>query len=281
MPRQPVKSIAIGDFPVAYSDRGAGPAVVAVHCSSASHRMWTGLAEALETRYRVLAPDLIGYGLSAGWPADRPFEPMADMETVTRLAASSGGPVHLVAHSYGGVVALEAARLLGAEGVRSLTLIEPVAFPLLRLAGRTSEWEEISAVATRVRGAVERGAHRAAAATYMSYWIGRLRWWAMPGRRRRSVVGTVRKVAWEFGRIHETPAPLDAYGEIGAPTRLIVGGRTRRAARAVVEVAAATLPRAHVVRIDGAGHMSPFTHREEVTRLVVEHVEASNAVAPG
>jgi lipase len=269
-----VKSILIGDFPVAYMDRGEGPAVVMIHCSSASHRMWTRLADALDDRYRVLAPDLIGYGLSAGWPADRPFRPMADLETVQGLAALAEGTVHLVAHSYGGVVALEAARLLGAR-IKSLTLIEPVAFHLLRLAGRTAEWDEISGVARRVRSAADRGALRSAAAIYMSFWIGRLRWWAMPGRRKRDIVGTVQKVAWEFGQIDQAPAPLEAYREIRVPTRLIVGGRTRRPARAVIEVVDATLPDAHVVRIAGAGHMSPFTHAAEVRRLVVEHVDAA------
>ena len=106
---------------------------------------------------------------------------------------------------------------------------------------------------------------------------------AMPGRRKRNIVGTVQKVAWEFGRIDETPAPLEAYGEIGAPTRLIVGGRTRRPARAVVEVLDAVLPEAHVVRIGRAGHMSPFTHPDEVARLAAEHMDAERGggAAPG
>ena len=60
------------------STRGKGPAVIIGHCSSASHKEWLPLIEALKSEWRVLAPDLIGYGQSAPWPADHP-SPSAPM----------------------------------------------------------------------------------------------------------------------------------------------------------------------------------------------------------
>src|SRR5207342_961301 len=50
--------------------------------------------------------------------------------------------VHVVGHSYGGVVALHLA-LAGRVPIRSLTLIEPVAFFLLPHAGAQAAWLEI------------------------------------------------------------------------------------------------------------------------------------------
>jgi pimeloyl-ACP methyl ester carboxylesterase len=90
---------------------------------------------------RVLAPDLIGYGQSGRWPEGRVYEADADIRVIMELAGRAGGPVHLVGHSYGAAMALEAARLLGSGRVRGMTLIEPVAFHLLLAGGYAKEHE--------------------------------------------------------------------------------------------------------------------------------------------
>jgi pimeloyl-ACP methyl ester carboxylesterase len=88
----------------------------------------------------VLAPDFIGYGSSAPWPADEPFKADADLDVFIAVAKKSRGPLHLVGHSYGAALALEAARRLG-NRVESLTLVEPVSFHHLRQE-RRPEWGE-------------------------------------------------------------------------------------------------------------------------------------------
>jgi pimeloyl-ACP methyl ester carboxylesterase len=268
--------LQIGQLRVAYRDRGAGLPVILAHCSSASHREWSGLGADLEANYRLLAPDLVGYGKTDRWPKDVPFDAYADVNVILGLARLAGGPVHLVGHSYGAATALEAARHLGAA-VSSLTLIEPVAFHLLRLAGRAREWDEVSRVARSVEDAVREGRDARAAGVYMRYWIGHLRWWLMPRRARRGIVETVAKVAHEFGIIGRLDVPLEAYKAVRTPTRLIAGTRTRAAARAVCDVLAATLPNVHMRTIAGAGHMSPFTHARQVSALIAEHLASVTA----
>lgn len=268
-----MKTLEVGGYTAAYSDSGQGRGVVLAHCSSASHRMWAPTIDDLESRYRVLAPDLLGYGQSTPWPAGRPLDTALDAEILVRLARTAGGPVHLVGHSYGGAAALEAARQLG-SGVLSLTLIEPVAFHLLPQAGRNAEWDEISALADAVRVAVSRGSLRRAAATFMSYWIGRMRWWLMPRRQKARVVPTMTKVTAEFEGMRRIQIPLDEYRRVKIPTLLIVGGRTRRPTRAVVDILGNLLPSVRQHVLPTAGHMSPFTHRDEIRQLIVENVDA-------
>ena len=45
--------------------------ILLLHCSGSSGAQWRSLAEKLGTRYRVIAPDLIGYGKAAAGPARR------------------------------------------------------------------------------------------------------------------------------------------------------------------------------------------------------------------
>jgi pimeloyl-ACP methyl ester carboxylesterase len=139
----------------------------------------------------------------------------------------------------------------------------------------------VNQLAARVHAAVAAGQKEAAAAMYMTFWIGRFKWWLMPAKARRKIVETVGKVAAEFAMLRGmTRAPRD-YAGIGASIRLIYGQKTRPAAKAVVEVLAAQWPQAEVKTIAGAGHMSPMTHPESVAELVVEHVARPEAAAFG
>ena len=127
-----LETLTVDGRAFAYQDVGAGPIVILAHGSGASHRAWARVVAALRDRYRVLTPDLLGYGRSEASPANARFHPWSDLGALIALAKLANAPVHLVGHSYGGALALEAARSLGSR-VRTLTLIDPVAFHLMRL----------------------------------------------------------------------------------------------------------------------------------------------------
>ena len=265
-----MKLITVSGVEIAYLDEGNGPAVILGHCSSASHKEWLPLIEMLKQDWRVLAPDFIGYGQSEPWPAAEPFSIDADVEVLLALAKKVKGKLHLVGHSYGAALALEAARSLGPR-VKSLILIEPVSFHLLRQE-RRPEWSEVEALGRKVLGAVAEGNDREAAKAFMTYWLGRLRWWLAPEKFKSAIAATIPKVALEFGIAIDAQTTLEDYAAITAPTLLIVGGKTRAPTRAVIELLGATLPSATVETLRGAGHMSPFTHPAELNRLIVERL---------
>lgn len=264
----------IGGISIAYLDEGVGPPVSLAHCSSASHRMWRGLIDELAGRHRLIAPDLIGYGGSGKWPAGRRYEIGADARVLAELAATAGAPVHFVGHSFGGALVLEAVGHLGAAA-RAMTLIEPVAFPLLPLAGRMAEWREIDGIIAAVTGAMADGNRPRAAATYMGFWMGQAQWHLSPPHVRESVLDSIDKVALEFQACRDPWAlSLESVRSLNVPTLLIHGTQTRAPAMAVVEELHGLLPDARVQSVAGAGHMSPLTHREQVNALILDHIAA-------
>jgi pimeloyl-ACP methyl ester carboxylesterase len=267
-----MKQLTVGGVEIAYLDEGKGPAVVIGHCSSASHKEWLPLIETLRSDWRVLAPDFIGYGRSDPWPAEEPFSTDADVNVLLAVAKKTKGPLHLVGHSYGAALALEAARTLGPR-VKSLTLVEPVTFQLLRQEG-WPEWAEVEQLGLAVLGPVAKGEDRAAAAAFMSYWLGRWRWWLSPERFKVAIAATIPKVALEFTIAIDAPTSLQDYAEVTAPTLLIKGSKTRAPTRAVVDLLGATLPNATLESLKGAGHMSPFTHPAALNRLILDHLAA-------
>jgi pimeloyl-ACP methyl ester carboxylesterase len=265
-----MKHISVGGVEIAYLDEGKGPAVILGHCSSASHKEWLPLIEQLKSDWRVLAPDFIGYGQSAPWPAEQPFTIDADVQVLLALAGKVKGKLHLVGHSYGAALALEAARSLSAR-LKGLILVEPVSFHLLRQESRP-EWAEVEKLGRSVLGAVAEGKDREAAKAFMTYWLGRVRWWLAPEKFKSAIEATIPKVALEFGIAIDAPTKLEDYASITVPTLLIAGGKTRAPTRAVVDLLAATLPNATVEILKGAGHMSPFTHPAELNRLILDRL---------
>jgi pimeloyl-ACP methyl ester carboxylesterase len=271
-PPRALKTLKLDGLEIAYFEEGSGPLVLLCHCSSASHREWAPLMQMLKSDWHLLAPDFIGYGHSESWPVHRPFSIDGDVRVLLKLAGDGAKPVHLVGHSYGAALALEAATRLR-HRVKSLSLVEPVSFHLLRQENRP-EWREIERLGVKVLSAVARGDDRRAAARFMSYWLGGMRWFLAPEKFKSAIAATIPKVALEFTVAIDARTGLADYAKVTAPTLLIVGGRTRAPARAVAEMLQAAMPHAVLAELRRAGHMSPFTHPTEVNRLILRHLSA-------
>jgi pimeloyl-ACP methyl ester carboxylesterase len=266
-------TLSIRDVTVAYTDVGQGPPVLLVHGSAASRRFWRTLVERLAPRYRVVAPDLIGYGESSPWHAGTRA---TDLDVVSAFANAIGEPLHLVGHSYGGALALRVARELGSK-LASLALIEPASFDLLDPRGDAAALAEIEAVAGRHLELVAEGELEACAAHFMGYWIGGDAWAAMPAETSARIVQAMPKIAAEFRVLFRHPETLGAYRRLRAPTLLVRGTRTTLTAHEVVERLAATLPQCDFVEIQGAGHMAPLSHPDAVNAAIETHFAQSEA----
>jgi pimeloyl-ACP methyl ester carboxylesterase len=99
---------------------GEGPPLVLVHGTAADHGRWRAVLPGFEERFSVLAIDRRGRGGSGdsdGYELEREFEDVA------AVVGSLGEPVNLLGHSYGALVALEAALL--ARNIRKLVLYDP------------------------------------------------------------------------------------------------------------------------------------------------------------
>jgi pimeloyl-ACP methyl ester carboxylesterase len=267
-------SIKIKDATIAYTDAGRGDTVLLFHGSASSRRMWQPLVERLAARYRVVAPDLIGYGGSTPW---RENLQATDYDVVATFARELGCPLHVVGHSYGGALALRAA-LAGGSRVTSLVLVEPAAFLMLDASADRAALGEIEGVASRHLELVAAGDLDACAAHFMGYWIGAETWAGMPAETRARLTATMPKIASEFRLLFRDRERYDAR-RVRVPTLLVRGTRTTLAARAVVDRLAATLPSTDLVEVANAGHMLPVTHAALVNAAIETHLAQVEADA--
>jgi pimeloyl-ACP methyl ester carboxylesterase len=251
--------------------------VLALHASSSHGGQWRPLADALGERYRVLAPDLLGYGAAGAFGPDRELTSRDEIERLAPLLDTLAEPVHLVGHSYGGLTALRLA-LSGRVRLRSLTLYEPIAFWLLRLAGETALYGEARAVADAYRAAFARGDLSGAVGPYLDYWNGAGSFERAGERMRASLLATAAKTAREWAPAFEDDMPVAAIAaRIDVPVLILHGARTNATTRRICEILGTGLKGARLVAIPEAGHMGPITHAAAVNPLVAGHVAAAPA----
>ena len=101
------------------------------------------------------------------------FNLVSEAAPIIGLIRNIGTPVHLVGHSYGGGVALRIARELP-ELIRSLTLIEPSSFHLLKEGDPDDQilLQEVIDVAEAVSEAVSSGKYWSGTGHFVDYWSG-------------------------------------------------------------------------------------------------------------
>jgi pimeloyl-ACP methyl ester carboxylesterase len=113
---------------IGYWRSGHGRPLLLVHGTTADHTRWRTVLPLLEPHATVYAVDRRGRGASGDADRYAIEEEFVDIAAVVdAAAASSGGPVDLLGHSYGAVCALEATLLSAA--VRRLVLYEPPVLP--------------------------------------------------------------------------------------------------------------------------------------------------------
>ena len=253
-------------------EAGRGPAVVCIHASASSSAQWRPLMDRLAGRYRTLAGDLYGSGQSPPWPGARPLTLADERMLLAPAFEAAGGRFHLVGHSYGGAVALEAARA-HPERVASLVLYEPVLFSLLGEDPTQPAAREIAAVRDDTVAALERGDPHASGARFVDYWMGAGAWAAMPAPRRDALARAMGAVKAEWDAVFGNPTPLSAFAALEVPVLYLTGSESPASSRGVARLLARTLPRVTAIEIKGVGHMGPITHPDRINALVERHFE--------
>jgi pimeloyl-ACP methyl ester carboxylesterase len=248
---------------------GTGTPVLLLHGSASTGTMWTPVINALKSRFRVLAPDLIGYGRTDPWPDGLDFGLDDEIALLEPLIANA--PAHVVAHSYGAVVALQLARARRVA-LRSLTLIEPVDFHVLRLAGDEQAWSEIHGFGERYMTRMAAGDTETALREFVGFWSGAGAWDAMEEPARAQLRRIAPKLMLDFRATFADPGP-DPWSDIHVPVRLIAGDLSPLPIRRIAARLARRLPSAKLQIIGAADHFLPMTHHELLAKLLLQQLE--------
>jgi pimeloyl-ACP methyl ester carboxylesterase len=250
---------------------GEGAPVLLLHGSASSSAMWNPAIDLLKARFRVIAPDLIGYGRTDSWPAGHDFSLDEEVRLIAPLIESVPTPAHVVAHSYGGAVALRLAVAHPAL-IRSLTLIEPVAFYLLRVLGEREAWAEVDAIREQYVAKFQRGDPDGAMQLFTGYWAGNDAWASMDETVRAQMRRAAPKVLLDWqATFADGPSP-EQLRQLTMPVRLLTGELSPLPPRRILARLSELLPSATVETVAGAGHLMPITHMPWLAQSLAERL---------
>lgn len=261
--------ISRGTQRIDYLDEGAGATVVLVHSSVSGNRQWRSFIDSLKEDYRVIAPNLFGYGETTAWAGTVPQTLEAQAELILTICADVQGPVHLVGHSFGGAVALKAASLL-ASRVGKLVLFEPMLGYLLPQHGRHDAYREATELADHVRHFVASGDPSTAAGKFADYWMGDGSWAEMPEKRRSAFATALQPSVYEFDAMLGESSEIDPLTSLPAKTMVMHGTDPRPPILEVVGILEDACPHWTFKSMANVGHMAPLTHPELVNPIIRE-----------
>src|SRR5262245_11289505 len=267
--------IKAGAFDLDYTDTGSGSAVVLVHSSASGYRQWQRLVETLQSRYRLIAINLFGYGKTSSWPGTRLLTAADQAELVAAVAELARQPVALVGHSLGGAVAFEAAARFP-DRVRALVAFEPILFSHLKAHGPMSAYDEIAGVANRFNELARTGDWNAAGEWFVDYWTAPGTWAAMPDERKQNMFKMLPAVVHEWDMATTGVRPLEDWSTIIAPVHLIHAADTRTPTGEIVKMLATTHPPRQVHDVSSRGHMAPLARADLVRPLCAGALDRTN-----
>jgi pimeloyl-ACP methyl ester carboxylesterase len=130
-------SVSVDGAEVAYAQQGrlALPPLVLLHGWASSHKFWKYAYSAFSPRWRVIAPDLVGFGLSEKPDRDYRIEALS-VWLGKFLDALKLDKVALVGHSMGGTISLLHA-LDHPDRIRKLALVNPLVHGATAFNART------------------------------------------------------------------------------------------------------------------------------------------------
>lgn len=256
-------------YAVREADRANAPTVVMIHGFTGSKENWYPLAERLRGRYRLVIPDLPGWGDSERIEGqDYGFAAQSERVAafIDQVAKRQGSQVVLLGHSMGGgIVALTAAdhpedanrvALIDAAGVR----FKDNRFGQEVLAGKNPFGVEDDASLKRYLDTVF---HIDDAKPSIPWPASRavIDWRKQQARFEQSVLDRI-------GRSDERFLPGQAAARIRQPALLLWCRQDAVIDASAMDLYAAQMPQASKVLLDGCGHMSIVEKPDEIAAAI-------------
>jgi 3-oxoadipate enol-lactonase len=250
-----MEKIKINEIELAYTRRGKGTPLVLLHGYPLDHHLWDDVAPLLEDTFDLILPDLRGFGEST--TVDSAFTVDDYASDIAGLLDQLGiQKTAIVGHSMGGYVALAFARLYP-ERVSGLGLVssQVLADPPDRKEGRYKSAADVSDKG--IGGVVETMTPKFTSDERLQAFARE----SMERQRPAAFIGALKAMA---ERMDSTPQlssfkfpVVIIHGEADA---LIPIDRAREVKNAI--------PHAHLVELNGAGHMPMMEAKEETARAL-------------
>ena len=250
-----------------YIDNGQGQEVLLIHSTVAGNKQWRKLIEYLSPDYRILAPNLFGYGTTPEWSKNR-HQTLIDQVDLLAEFFEQNESISIVGHSFGGSVAMMAAKKYPAK-IKKLILVEPNPFYLLEHHSDHDSYQE----ALNLRDIIKTNAHKEtwvhAAEKFADYWNGSGTWKQMDGLRREKFAEALKPNFHEFDCVINETTSLEEWRDIlPQNTHILFSEQTVNSIRKIVTIFEETMSNWTFHSYSEGSHMAPLTHPNVVNPII-------------
>jgi 3-oxoadipate enol-lactonase len=261
-------SARIRGIEMAYDVAGSGPAVVLLHGFPFNRSMWRAQAQALSDRYRVITPDLRGFGETSA-SSDEPATMREMAEDVAALLDELGiERFTLGGLSMGGYVALAFYRSFPLR-VRNFVLADTRPSPDTEEARANRERQAQEALREGMEGIIDAMLPKLLAPATLSGREGvveELRA-MMRGTKAEGAAAALRGMA-------ERPDQTSLLARILSPTLIIVGSEDQLTPLAEAQIMHREIRGSRLEVIEGAGHVSNLERPSEFNHALRSFLDA-------
>ena len=252
-----------------YSERGAGVPLVLVHGFPLDNRVWDDQVAGLSDRFRVIAPDLRGFGQTK---SEEPFSMGSLAEDLHRLLTKLNAlPCVMAGLSMGGYVAL-AYDAKYATDLKGLILVDT------RAEADTAEGKQGR---EKMICTVREFGSEAVANAMMPKMLAPDPEQCRPAllKKLRGIMEAcpAKTIEHALVAMRDRRDCRDRLASIAVPTLIVVGEHDAITPVNVSEFMNREIPKSKLVVVKGAGHMSPMEQAEQVNRAVRGFVESIGA----
>lgn len=266
-----VKYMAVNGAGLAYVEQGRGTAVVFVHGGAGDYRSWETQRERLSGKYRTISYTPRYFGTEP-WGTDWPkFSVQTHADDLAAFIRGLGaGPVHLVARSYGGHIALNVA-LRSPDLVKSAFVFEPI------VPSYVTDAEELKALGADaavmfppIMQAVQSGDNPEAVRRLIDA-VGEQAGYfnALPQRTQALMLDSARTMPLIVSAPPPPPISCAQLAQIAAPVVIARGELSRPVHRVVADGAGRCLPPGRLLVIPKTKHMWPSEEPEAFSQTLM------------
>ena len=250
-------------------DVGDGPPIVFVHGSFSTAAAWRDIGDRLHDRFRVVAPNLLGYGGTDHLSSKAEPSIHHQVALVEAVIDHVGEKVHLVGHSFGATVSLATA-LTCAPKLSTLTLVEPLPTEILKQTRETEAFTDLRNLYNVYVEAFEKG-ERFACKHVIDYWGGEGSFDRFPETIKKYCEDTTGLNIRDWHAGWGFKPSLVEYRTLDVPTLIISGKLTHWVASKIAKGLASLIPNNRHVEIGGGSHFVISTHPDQVATLIADH----------
>lgn len=253
-----------------YDECGLGPTIVLTPGSCSTGAAWRPVIATWNGQFRCVTTSLLGYGGTAERRTALDTSISHEVDILEHVIRKAGGSVHLVGHSFGGLVALAVA-LADRVPLASLVVLEAPVAELLRESGEHRHYRAFRQM-TNSYFADFAGGNSEAVAAMIDFYGGAGTFASWPPRVRDYAIETTAVNILDWESAYNFPLHPASLAGLEIRTLILRGGASHPAAHRANTLLGETMQRSAVATIDGAAHFMIATHAKQVGQLIAEHI---------